>query len=187
MVCSFPYSRCRLVRPTVGDRVPGDPARAFHAAAAFRVRGCRRTAGRSTARDATRPSDSHVLARLSDVRASARGTSRSKASTIPLSNRNVRLGGSSAANAVPCRPSARSAASANMTAGDSAIADALALRAIRSRSHASRRRRDAASPGGTASPGIDPLGKPAAAGTAAPSGNHSSVSSHTSPRRQLMN
>ena len=66
-----------------------------------------------------------------------RGTSRP-----PVSNVKVRLGGSSRRKSLPGL-SLRSPASANITAGETASAAALARRASRRRSHAERRRRDA--------------------------------------------
>src|SRR5829696_4146666 len=66
------------------------------------------------------------------------------------------------------------------------MAEARDFRTRRSRSHLSRRLRDAASPGGIASLGLDVAGKPATAGTGIGSGSQRSVSSHNSPGRHPM-
>lgn len=112
-------------------------------------------------------------------------TGRSPGST-PLPSRKVRLGGSSTTTLVWSPPPPRSAASGTITAGDSASAAARALRACRRRLHAARRWRDATRPGGVRL-GVAAGATPASADAPAPSRNQNmSVSSHNSPRCQLM-
>ena len=67
-------------------------------------------------------------------------------------SRIVTLGGSSTAKELPAWPLLRSSPIASITAGESASAVALALRAYRRRFHVSRRRREASSPGAGAGP-----------------------------------
>jgi len=111
----------------------------------------------------------------------------SSATGTPVPALNVSDGGSSISTAAPGPDPLRSAASASTTAGESATAVVLARRRWRRRSHAARRTREATSPGGGARLGIAAGPIPAKAGAATASRNQSiSDSSHTSPRRQVI-